>query len=224
MIVIVLFVGAILFVVVLGKAVASAHENEKNKRTTAAIFEAYKRNSGLENVDKELEKIIIYAKQVIDNLRKVLDIDYTHLMYEEVFFFFFLNDVKLVDKNISDDFRKKLLNRLFESFEYTKNTDYQNNRELIDKIFNLRMKYYAAIYAKHNLNFTTDFFMSVFSYQEELLASIIINKSFSYYNPVPTSPLEYTKKEAIGLFSNYNIMSALNNNIDTIIQFIKLTE
>ena len=219
------FIGiAALIVYIVGKTFVDLRENETNKKATAAKFNAYKNNQDKNNVDLEIEKIILYAKKVINNLRNVLDIDYAHLMYEEVFFFFFLNDVKLVDKNVSDDFREKILNRLFESFEYTKNTGYQENRKLIDEIFNLRMKYYAAIYAKYNLKFSPDFFMAIFNYQEELLVSIIKNKTFSYYNPVPSSPMEYSKKESIGIYSNLNIISALTNNIEIITQFIKISE
>ena len=219
----IIFIG--LFIVfIIFKVVVGMRENKKNTQTTAAKLEAYKNNSDLNNVDKEVEKIVVYAKQVIDNLRKELDIDYAHLMFEEIFFFFFLNDVKLVDKNARDDFREKILNRIFESFEYTHNTGYKENRKLIDEIFNLRMKYYTAILAQYNLNFTADFFNAIFDYQVELLTSIIKNKTFSYYNPVPSSPLEYSKKEAIGLYSNNAIMTALTNNIKIILQFIKISE
>ena len=215
------FIGiAALIVYIVGKTFADLRENEANKKATAARLEKYKNTN---NVDKEVEKIIIYAKKMINNLQNNFDIEYTHLMYEEIFFFFFLNDVKLVDKNTPDVLREKILNRLFEALEYT-NSGYKENKKLIDEIFNLRMKYYTAIFTKYNLNFSADFFMAIFNYQEELLVSIIKNKSFSYYNPVPSSPMEYSKKEAIGLYSNINIKAALTNNINLITQFIKISE
>ncbi|MCR5284862.1 MAG: hypothetical protein K6D95_04635 [Treponema sp.] len=203
----ILLFGLILIVFILGKAVAGSSKNKNNN----------KNNPDLEKVDKQIEQIIMYAKLVINNLRKDLSLDYALLMYEIIFFFYFLNDVILVNKNAADEFRNKILNRLFESFEYTHNTGFQENKKLINDIYNLRMKNYAAIYTKYNLNFSTDFFMAIFDYQAELLATIKKNKTFSYYNPVPSSPLEVSKKEATDLI----YLSALTQNIEIITQFIK---
>lgn len=136
---------------------------------------------------KELDDIINYALKVEKDIRQKLNLDYALLVYEEIFYFSFLDTLLFADKKNSELLHTRIIDLIFRSFAKTQSLKYEENKDLVKYIYSRRMEHYAAIVKKNNLNIDTDFFDDIISYQAELLASIQIKKTFSDIEPYDTS-------------------------------------
>jgi len=165
-----------------------------------------------------IENIITYAKLLTKNIEKELGKQSPLLIYEQLFYLYFIDDVKLVCENCPEDVRQLTQGLLFKSLSYTKNIEYQNNKKLIADIFNLRQQQYTKFMQKDDFKFSNQFFYNIIDFQVELLACIQKHDTFSKYDPF-ASPLEASKKDASGLVHTAQLKSVLAQNLELIIKF-----
>lgn len=182
------------------------------------LFKRKKENPIKTFAYNRIENIITYAKLITNNIEKELGKQSPLLLYELLFYLYFIDDVKLVADNYPNEVRKIIQDLLFQALNYTKNIDYQNNKSLVIDIFNIRQQQYTKFMQNDNFKFSNHFFYNVIDFQVELLACIQKHDMLSKYDPF-ASPFETSKKDAAGLVHTAQLKAVLSNNLELVLKF-----
>ena len=134
------------------------------------------KNEDLNNPYKHVEKIKNYAQKITNLIYKKTKVNKTLIYYEEIFFFYFLNDVvfSLTDKPIY--IKNQITALLFNEIEY----DYKDIK--LHAFF--RQKTYCNILLKYSEKISIEFLQDSFQYQSELINYISENNTLA--------PLKYS--------------------------------
>lgn len=170
-------------------------------------------------VFKEAQKICFAANNMALVLRTATNIQSQLIYYEEIFYFYAINDALYTIKNKPVKVQIRILDTLLKVLSHTDNPRYKEYAEIMKAILCSRSKKYYDILIKYENEFTPDFFLESFNYQSELLAYIKENDNFMNVkqNPLPFS--EWIQKAAEDDMY-MKIVNTLNNNIDLILDFI----
>lgn len=170
------------------------------------------------NVMIQVKKIAVYASKLTSILRKKTGIKSNLVLYEELFFFYFLNNVTLSLNDISADIISSITPKLFEVLETTSDIEYQTIKPIAKVICYKRFKSYYNIFDKYKHKFCADFFLEVFQYQSSLIIYIQENNTFSNLKSISLD-------DWIHNAANDNYLAFVNriltDNIKLFLKFIK---
>ncbi len=169
---------------------------------------------------KEIEKIIDCSIKITKNIQKYYNLPYNLVVFENIIFLLFLNDLKLTIRNMPEKYKDLILSGLFGALEKTKALDYQKYKDNILNVIDLRFQTYAKIYEQYDV-FETGFLENVFKYQADLFFVIGKEKILSNYNPFQDSS-DYQLKTKCTNTSLINLISTkLVDNVELILDFYK---
>lgn len=168
---------------------------------------------------KEAGKICYRANNLAFYIRKATGFQSSLIYYEEIIFFYVLNDIRLSLENQPVEIQIRVKDALLKILSHTDNTEYKKYEEIMDLIIDLRSRNYYDILLKYNEKCTPDFFTESFLYQAELINFIQENNSFMDIKQKPCSFSEWVKKSADN--KNYQIITnVLKDNYDMMLDFI----
>lgn len=141
------------------------------------------------------------------------------ILVELYFFYYFLTDLCLSEKNFSKNERESFLNNFFESIHKLLSRESDISETDLNSIFNMRIQFYFLILEKNNNEISFEFYKDCYEYLIELIASIILKNSFSNFNPCPKSPLDFSSK-ITNLLITSEIRSVLTGNHELTVKYI----
>ena len=143
---------------------------------------------------KETVMLIDFATLMTKHIQNNLQINSPLIFYEQLYFLYFLKDIRAISKNIPETTRHAALNNLILTLEYNHKLDYLTNKDDFKNIFSKRYATYLSILSDDNYDFSDKFFNTVYEYQTAQIISIKNKNKFTTFNPV-LNCLENTSEE-----------------------------
>ena len=179
----------------------------------------YKTGFSKNDAVQQAQKVLCAANNFSFYIRKESGKDNKLVYYEEVFFFYFLNDVSLTLKNIPVEVTTKIFPAILNILSKTTCLDFERVKDYIEVVNSYRFKNYSNLLLKYNEKFTKDFFQASILYQSELISTIFGYDKLLDIKTKPSSISEWIQKAAE---NNYmiNIKRILLNHYGEILNFI----
>lgn len=143
-----------------------------------------------------------------NNSNKKIEVEYLIYCYT-------VSDYWLSQKEVNNQKRRELFVMVDKEVQ-----KYVNDSEIAKKVFDNRINNYYMILSKSNQKFDQEYFKSCVEYQIQLLACILKENKFSFYNPVPKSPKDYSPI-ILDLFMTSVLNKILIENMDSIVGLAK---
>lgn len=167
------------------------------------------------DINLQVIKIYVAAEKLSKIICKKTHIKSDLIFYEEIFYFYFLNNASLCLDNTPGEVTNRIGSNLFAYLE-------KLNKQLDPKIRLIcfkRFKTYINMFLKYDEKFISDFFLETFMYQSELIVYIQENNAFMDPALPPSSSSTWIQKAAT---NNYyaKINKILNKHSNIILDFI----
>lgn len=171
------------------------------------------------NPYKDVKKIFDTSKKITDIITKTVNVDFELVYYEEIFFFYFLNDVSLNIIEAPVEFTTRILPSLKHVLLLSKLPKYKEYEEFIDLFIAFRTKNYCNLLFKYSEKITVDFLIEAFHYQSELIIFIQENNQLNNPKNIPSPLTEWIQKAAQNDYLQ-TISKTLADNIDIFLDYI----
>lgn len=182
------------------------------------MFGLFKQSPSIETL---VEKARMIARNVNSKVHSRLGKSDTYIEVEIFLYFYTVFDYWMMMNSQSNEKRTHLFNLIDQIIQG--NSDWQDsryNKEKLTKVMDDRIKNYFLILEKNNKRMEPDYFKRCVEYQVQLIAHIIEKRDYSFYNPVPSSPREYS-----AIITDFLLVSTLKSilveNMDTVVEYIK---
>ena len=127
--------------------------------------------------------IIDFASLMTKHIQNNLQIDSPLIFYEQLYFLYFLKDIRAISKKIPEANRHADLNNLIMTLEYNHKLDYLTNKDNFKNTFSKRYADYLNILLRDNYDFSDKFFDEVYEYQTAQVLSIKNKNQFTTFSP-----------------------------------------
>ena len=166
-------------------------------------------------INSHVQRICVFANNLTLTLRKKTKIKSDLIFYEEVFFFYFLDNSFYNINDYPVEITSNVGTYLFKFLAGIKRGDYETFEKSLRRICWDRFKTYCDILAKYDEKYTPDFFFEAFMYQSELLDYIKIKNTFQPIYTPPSSLQDWIKKcvENTSLQKTCNLLVKNSNKI-----------
>ena len=144
----------------------------------------------------EVKKIFDAASEVAEYISNKTKIDYELIYFEEIFFFYCLNNISLSINDMPMELIVRIKSSLLKALSLSKLQKYNEYKDVIEILLSFRTKNYLDLLLKYSEKFTIDFFQSAFIYQSELIVFIKQNNSLMQPKTKPSVFSEYIKQAA----------------------------
>lgn len=169
----------------------------------------------------EAQKICLAANNLAHAIRKKTNIQSKYIYYEEIFFFYFLNDVNLSINEAPVEVTIRIKPALLKLLSYTDSQEYKTISEYLDIFLCFRHKTYSDIMFKYSEILTPDFFINAFQFQSELIIYIQENNILMDPKQKPNSLSEWISKAAQDDYYSL-IIKTLQSQFDMILDFMNI--
>lgn len=181
----------------------SKHSHKQNKQTDYSPI-----------INKEAEKLIDFATITTKHIQNNLDIQSPLIFYEQVFFLYFLEEVKFMGNILPKEYKEAVLSLLIKKLKNNYNLVSLDNDNNIKDIFTNRYENYTYILIHNKYNLSEQFYNEVFEYQTEQVDCIINKNKFTKFCPESTifniSP--FNKKIYSIISENLSLIKAFWND------------
>lgn len=171
------------------------------------------------DLQNEVNKICLNANNLALYIRQGTGIDSKLVYYEEIFFFYFLNNVALSIKEAPVELTTRIQPLLLKVLSHTDSPEYKEFGEYMDIFIAFRFKQYFNLMCKYSEKITPDFLSDAFQYQAELIVYIQENNCFMDPKQIP-SPIPVWIQKAAKDDYLVLINKILNDHADMILDFL----
>jgi len=170
-----------------------------------------------EKVLNEVQKIIECSKQTTDNLCSDLKIKNPAILFEQIAFLYFLNNLQNILKKTPEEISGEILPCLLNSIQEASRTIFDNKPDELLKFVQERSDVYCEFFERYGI--TDVFFNHIFTYHTVLINSIQKNNKISYFKVAPLNLHEKDIRNEIGDNNFDTIKAALEKNKQIYIDF-----
>ena len=184
------------------------------------MFGFFKKSQGEVDVIERMRGIAKNANGLVHNTLSKSD----PLIEVEVFIYLYtITDYWFMMKDESKEKRMDLNNKVFNLLKTNVEWNIYSRVEEkeLEKLFDTRVMSYFKILEQSNKRMDIDYFKACVDYQVQLISNILINNKFSYYNPVPQSPREYSPL-IMDFMMTSQVKMLLMQILDDVLMYIKI--
>ena len=170
-----------------------------------------------EKVLNEVQKIIECSKQTTDNLCSDLEIKNPAILFEQIAFLYFLNNLQNLLRKTPDDIIGEILPCLLNTIQEASKTVFDDKSDELLRFVQDRGDVYCDFFERYGI--TEVFFNHIFTYQTVLINSIQKNNKISNFKVGPLQLHEKEIRNQIGDNNFDNIKTALEKNKQIYLDF-----
>ena len=135
------------------------------------------------SVNSKIEMLLDFATLISKHIQNNLNLNSPLILYEQIYFLYFLFDTVSVSRNKSNNYRNNNLTSLIKLLVLTHKLDYLENKNTFKIIFSKRYESYLYLLMKYKYCFTDEFWSDVFDFQVAQINSIKQKNVFTNYEP-----------------------------------------
>lgn len=136
--------------------------------------------------NSKVNMLIDFATLTTKHLENNLIIHSPLIFYEQVYFFYFLQNTVDISRKTSDYNKELMLNELIKKLIITHKLDYLENKNDFKNMFLERYKAYTILLIHSQYQLSDKFFDDTIDYQIAQLDCIINHNQFTHFNPEST--------------------------------------
>ena len=163
-----------------------------------------------DRVLNEVNKIIECSKRTTDNLCADLVIKNPAILFEQIAFLFFLNNLQNILQKTPEEISGEILPCLLNSIQEASKTVFDDKSDELLKFVQERSDVYCGFFERYGI--TDVFFYHIFTYQTVLINCIQKNNKISNFKIGPLNLHEKDIRNEIGDSNFDNIKNALEKN------------
>jgi len=170
-----------------------------------------------------LKKMNSIARKTNSYIQNTIQRGSSLIEIEILIFLYTITDYWFMMKKRNQQARVDLNNRVFNFIKTNSEWNILSKIEEIEfeKLFDNRIKNYFKILEKSQKRMDVEYFKACMEYQVQLIANILLKDTFSFYNPLPNNPQDYSP-----LIFDFMLISqvkeSLMHNLDDILDYMKI--